>query len=124
MKVTMKLFSAVLFGLSTAALAGHGGAQVSCEVQDAKGQTLADSRASVERVPGQSANISAEGAFFRYRVKLEGETALAELVDTRSGDKVYLEEGELSPGEKIVVGLVTDEAPNAPIKLICQADKT
>jgi hypothetical protein len=120
MKLTKILLGVAVFGLSGAAFAGGDRAPFDCHVEDYAGNVLEPASHSLTS-DGDTHTLTASAEIFSYTVTLVGREAKAEFVDTRSGDKVVMTEGDFDSGEHIAVELVTDEVPDMSIKLVCIA---
>jgi hypothetical protein len=121
MKLNLKWLGVAIFGVSGVAMAGGSRAPFDCHVEDQDGHTLAATSRSFTS-EGDSHTLTASSEIFSFTMRLVGAQAEGELIDERSGDKVLLFEGDFDSGERVAVALVTDEAPESSLKLVCVAE--
>lgn len=125
MKTLTKLAIIALSPLSLIARADdqdHNGGEathISCRVFDSAGKPL-DVFEFEETGSNELMTVKAKGEAFAYQVELASGIAKLTLTDTRSGDKVMLEEGDLDLNETVKLTLITDEDPAASLSLECK----
>ena len=97
-------------------------APANCIVQDSTGQQLQVKNSNLTQDSDGAQLLTGSTDQFEYAVSLKADkSASLSFLDKRSGDRAVVDEGEFSPGESVGVTLITNEAPKAPIKLVCTA---
>jgi hypothetical protein len=65
--------------------------------------------------------IEGTGDGFSFNVKFADASAIMTLVNTNTGDKIMVQEGDFDVGEVVRATLETDEEPGKAISLECTA---